>query len=101
MYPTEKYINTLTDFRIKEDAEIAKFTETERKQYEARLKQYRDLKNIIDTSYQNGVLEGKVQRYKAIVANARRIGLSTQVIIQLTGLSEEEIIHIAHQSNNE
>ncbi len=56
MYPTEKYINTLTDFRIKEDAEIAKFTETEHKQYEARLKHYRDLKNIIDKSYQNGVL---------------------------------------------
>ncbi len=97
MYPTEKYINTLTDFRVKEVAEIAKFTKVEREQYEASLKYYRDLENVIDTSFQ----EGKLVREKEIVSNALRSGMSVEVIMQVTGLTAAEINNIAHQSNNE
>jgi predicted transposase/invertase (TIGR01784 family) len=78
-------------------AEIAKFTKVEREQYEASLKYYRDLENVIDTSFQ----EGKLVREKEIVSNALRSGMSVEVIMQVTGLTAAEINIIAHQSNNE
>jgi predicted transposase/invertase (TIGR01784 family) len=44
-----------------EVAEIAKFTPVEREQYEESLKSYRDLKNVIDTSFGEGKVEGKIE----------------------------------------
>lgn len=39
-------------------AEIAKFTPEEREAYEESLKYYRDLKNVVDTSREEGLKEG-------------------------------------------
>ena len=47
--------------RLFETAEIATFTREEKEQYEDSLKSYRDLKNVIDTSYDEGKLEGKLE----------------------------------------
>ena len=44
-----------------EKAEIAKYSETERKNYEASLKTYRDLKGVIDTAFDDGQIKGKAQ----------------------------------------
>ncbi|MCB0514443.1 MAG: PD-(D/E)XK nuclease family transposase [Chitinophagales bacterium] len=58
----EKYINPLTDFGFKklfEAAEIAKFSPMEREAYEESLKYYRDLKNVVDTSKEEGWVEGR------------------------------------------
>lgn len=46
--------------RLFEAAEIAKFTPDERDSYEASLKYYRDLKNVIDTAIAEGKTEGRM-----------------------------------------
>jgi hypothetical protein len=42
-------------------AEIAKYTREEREQYEESLKYYRDIKNVIDTAFEDGELKGKLE----------------------------------------
>ena len=55
----ERYISLLTDFdRLFEEAEIAKFTPQEMREYEASKKAYRDIKNSIDTAKREGLAEG-------------------------------------------
>ena len=44
-----------------EAAEIARFTPNEKQQYEDSLKSYRDLKNVLDTSFEEGKMEGKME----------------------------------------
>jgi predicted transposase/invertase (TIGR01784 family) len=41
--------------------EIAKFTPEEKEQYEDSLKKYRDLKNVIDTAFEEGENKGKIE----------------------------------------
>jgi predicted transposase/invertase (TIGR01784 family) len=47
--------------KLFETAAIAKFTATEKEQYEDSLKHFRDLKNVIDTSFEEGKAEGKAE----------------------------------------
>jgi PD-(D/E)XK nuclease family transposase len=47
--------------RLFETAEIAMFSPEEKEQYEDSLKSYRDLKNVIDTSFGEGKIEGKLE----------------------------------------
>ena len=57
----ERYISLLTDKvfdRLFEEAEIAKFTPQEMREYEASKMAYRDIKNSIDTAKQEGKQEG-------------------------------------------
>ena len=42
-------------------AEIANFTPEQLAQYEESLKVYRDLKGVVDTSYEEGKNEGKIE----------------------------------------
>lgn len=44
-----------------EKAEIAKYSELERQDYEQSLKVYRDLKGVIDTAFDEGKIEGKIE----------------------------------------
>ncbi len=44
--------------KLFEIAEIASFSMIEKKQYEESLKYYRDLKNVVDTSREEGIEEG-------------------------------------------
>ena len=44
--------------RLFEEAEIAKFTPQEMREYEASKMAYRDIKNSIDTAKQEGLAEG-------------------------------------------
>jgi predicted transposase/invertase (TIGR01784 family) len=70
-----------------EKAEIAKYSEAERHDYEQSLKIYRDLKGIIDTAFDEGKIEGKIE----VAKNMKLKGLSSSDISDLTGLSETEI----------
>lgn len=47
--------------RLFETAEIAKFTPEEKELYEESLKSYRDLKNVIDTAFDEGTVEGMIK----------------------------------------
>ena len=85
----ERYINPLTDFGFKlfEAAEIAKFTPKEREAYEESLKYYRDIKNVVDTSRE----EGREERNFEIVKQMKEEGFTNDQISKITGLRNNEI----------
>jgi predicted transposase/invertase (TIGR01784 family) len=72
-------------------AEIAKFGQSELMNYENSLKIYRDLKGVIDTAFDEGRLEGKLEGKLEIAKSAKLLGLKIEDIIQLTGLTRDEI----------
>lgn len=78
-----------------EKAEIAGFGSVDMDRYEQNLKIYRDLKNTVDTAYQDGEDVGfkkGVQQGKCAIAKEMKLsGMSLDVICSITGLSEEEI----------
>ncbi len=73
--------------RAFEKAELAKFDQTELDSYENSLKTYRDLKGVIDTAFDEGKLEGKLEVAKALKQN----GVPAGIIAKATGLSESEV----------
>ncbi len=73
--------------KLFEAAEIAKFTHEEREAYEKSLKYYRDIKNVVDTSREEGIEEGKVKVAIEMIKNNEPI----EKIVKYTGLSEIEI----------
>ena len=98
----ERYISLLTDKvfdRLFEEAEIARFTPQEQREYEASKKAYRDIKNSVDTAKREGIAEGMKkgmeqgmkQRSLEIARNLLSLGLPVDQITQATGLTEEEI----------
>lgn len=77
--------------KLFETAEIARFTPDQIRSYEDSLKYYRDLKNSLDTAKQEGKEEGREEREAEIAKKALAKGLSIDDIIDLTGLSREQI----------
>ena len=85
--------------RLFEEAEIAKFTPQELREYEASKKAYRDIKNSIDTAKQEGLAEGmelgmeKGMNQKAldIARNMLADGIDINLIMKYSGLSKEQI----------
>ncbi len=73
--------------KLFEAAEIAKFSPAEREAYEESLKYYRDIKNVVDTSKE----EGKEERSSEIAREMKENGESVEKIIKYTGLSKQEI----------
>lgn len=73
--------------KLFETAEIARFTQDQARSYEDSLKYYRDLKNSLETAREEGKIEGKIE----IASKAMKKGLSIADIVDLTGLTEEEI----------
>lgn len=100
----EKYINPFTDsksilpnlqdrpkalqervFRkLFEAAEIARFAPEEKARYEESLKYYRDLKNVVDTSFE----EGREEQRTEIARQMKAAGESIEKILRYTGLSK-------------
>ncbi len=74
-----------------EKAEIAKYSDEERHDYEQSLKVYRDLKGVIDTAFDEGKAEGKIEGKIEVAKKMKSKGLSTSDIADLTGLSESKI----------
>lgn len=109
----ERYISLLTDFdkwlyvlknlsrlderpaalkekiftKLFEEAEIAKFTPTELKEYEDSLKAYRDIKNSQDTAKEEGREEKAIQIAKKMLD----AGMDIDTIMRMTDLSKNEI----------
>lgn len=73
--------------KLFETAEIAKFTPEEIRSYEDSLKYYRDLKNSLDTAKQ----EAREERNIEIAKNALLKNYSIDDVIELTGLSREQV----------
>lgn len=70
-----------------EKAELAKFGQAELDSYENSLKIYRDLKGVIETAYDEGKWDGKVEVAKRLKENR----ITSDVIAKVTGLSIDEI----------
>jgi len=126
----DRYISLLTDFGFKrifgtkpnkdfsklfEEAEIAKFSRTELKEYEDSLKAYRDVKNSIDTALERGREEGRAEGREEGLAEGREegraegraegieqrsveiarkmlaAGMAVDVVVEMTGLPEETV----------
>jgi predicted transposase/invertase (TIGR01784 family) len=66
-----------------EKAELAKFGQAELMSYENSLKTYRDLKSVIDTAFDEGVLK--------VAKNLKDEGMDMEFIIKMTGLTKGEI----------
>ncbi|MDO8970297.1 MAG: Rpn family recombination-promoting nuclease/putative transposase, partial [Saprospiraceae bacterium] len=89
--------------KLFEAAEIAKFTPDEKTKYEESLKYYRDLKNVVDTSFDEGkaegIAEGKAEGIAEGIAEgkaeiARQMkseGEPIEKIVRFTGLTADEI----------
>ncbi|GJM17503.1 MAG: hypothetical protein DHS20C13_28300 [Thermodesulfobacteriota bacterium] len=73
--------------KLFEVAEIARFTPEEREAYEESLKFYRDIKNVVDTSRE----EGKEERNIEIARVMKKNGEPIEKIMKYTNLSKEEI----------
>jgi predicted transposase/invertase (TIGR01784 family) len=73
--------------KLFDTAEIAKFTAEERVAYEESLKYYRDIKNVVDTSRE----EGKEERTLEIARELKKNGIPIDMIVKSTGLSKKEI----------
>ena len=96
--------------KLFEAAEIAKFTPDEKNNYESSLKYYRDLKNVVDTSYnegkaegieegiakglEEGIAKGIAERNAQFARQMKLEGESIDKIARFTGLSEEDIARL-------
>ena len=87
--------------KLFEVAEIAKFSKEEAEAYEESLKSYRDLKNSLDTAFEEGMEKGREEERKnsevekkEIVKKLLGIGLDIPSISKATGYTESEIEEI-------
>lgn len=82
-----EYLQTAVFNRLFAEAEIAKFTRAELREYEDSLKAYRDIKNSLDSAEEKG------ERKKAIeiAKNLFEMGMPIDNIMKATGLSQKEI----------
>ena len=94
----ERYISLLTDKvfdRLFEEAEIAKFTPQELREYEASKIAYRDIKNSVDTAKREGIAEGmeKGMEKKSLEIAKKMLtkGMDEATVMEITGLSAEMI----------
>ena len=77
--------------RLFKIAEIAKFTDTERYEYEDSLKSYRDLKNCIDDAEDRGVARRQEKEKMETIKRLKAAHTPIGTIALATGLTEEEI----------
>ena len=107
----ERYISLLTDKvfdRLFEEAEIAKFTPQEMREYATSKMAYRDIKNSVDTAKREGIAEGKEigmkegmekgmnQKALEIAKNMLAMGLSAEQVAKATQLSLEIIKNLSN-----
>ncbi|MEM7655665.1 MAG: hypothetical protein AAF399_06010 [Bacteroidota bacterium] len=83
--------------------EITTFSPEEVEAYEDRLKTYRDLKNSLDTAFEEGVKQGlklSVEKsIKKVAMNGLRKGIKEELILELTGLTPEQLAHLKEKMN--
>lgn len=98
----ERYINPYTDFGFKklfEQAEIAKYSDLERRQYEESKKVFWDNYSVMKTARDKGIQEGiqrglqqGIHQEKAeTVQRMKAKGFSLEDISEIAGLTIEEI----------
>jgi predicted transposase/invertase (TIGR01784 family) len=81
--------------KVFEAAEIARFTPEQVRFYEDSLKYYRDMKNSLDTAWEEGKLQEKHETAKRLLLK----GFGLNEISELTGLSIEQIQELENVAN--
>jgi DNA repair ATPase RecN len=82
--------------RLFETAEIAKFSPEEKEQYEESLKSYRDLKNVIDTSYDNGK---KDEKKEGIIKALKQGKLTIEDISEVFSTTVDFVLQVKKEQN--
>ena len=93
--------------KLVEEAEIAKFTPQEQREYEASKMAYRDIKNSIDTAKREGMGKGLAEGMEKGLAEGMEKGMSQRsleiartmlakgmdaaTVMEITGLSERQL----------
>ena len=107
--------------KLFEAAEIARFDPAEKNRYEESLKYYRDLKNVVDTSFEEGkeegmaegmakgiekgmakgieegMAKGSAQKEKEFILKSHAAGLNVETIAGITGKTVEEVRRILRE----
>ena len=78
--------------RLFEEAEIAKFTPQELREYEASKMAYRDIKNSIDTAKREGRIEANIETAQRLLA----MGLPTEQVAKATQLPLDMIQNLSN-----
>ncbi len=77
--------------RLFQEAEIAKFTPEELREYEDSLKAYRDIKNSIETAKREGRAEGEAIEKKATIKRLLASGAPVEIIAIATELTHDNV----------
>ncbi|MFK7796347.1 MAG: Rpn family recombination-promoting nuclease/putative transposase [Aureispira sp.] len=84
--------------KLFEVAEIAKFTEREKKEYENSLKVYRDMKNVVDTAKEEGKEEGREEgreeKEEEVIEKCMEEGMQPELISKIVNLPLAEVNRI-------
>ena len=85
----ERFINPYTDFGFKKlfGTEMNKYSDAERRQYEASQKEYWDYTSTLETAEMKGVKKEKIET----VLRLQRMGLSVEQIAQGADMSIDEV----------
>jgi predicted transposase/invertase (TIGR01784 family) len=73
--------------KLFKQAEISKYSDAERRQYETSLKEYWDYTSTLETAEKKGEKKGQI-------ATARKMkvdGMAVELIVKYTGLTTEEV----------
>ncbi len=89
----QKQLYQLADRKLLELAEMSNVTVGEREAYEESLKYYRDIKNVVDTSRE----EGSEERAVTIARRMLDAGLGVEQVAEFTGLGVEQL-HVPRPS---
>jgi predicted transposase/invertase (TIGR01784 family) len=81
-------------------ADMANLTREERRDYEQSVKQYRDLKNVTDTAFFDGKIEGKMEEKEETILNGHEEGFSADSLARLTKLPVTEVLKIIQSGRN-
>ncbi|MGB3466338.1 MAG: Rpn family recombination-promoting nuclease/putative transposase [Cyclobacteriaceae bacterium] len=85
--------------RLFEVAEIARFSKEEAEAYEDSLKIYRDLKNSLDTAFEEGMEAGIEKGIEKVVLGLLNANVSDEVILSSTGLTAEQLKDLKRRFN--
>jgi hypothetical protein len=101
MTVTEKYINPFTDFGFKK---LFGTEPEEKEQYEESLKSYRDLKNVIDTSYGDGKKDGEIEgeireKTKGIIKALKQGKLTIEDIAEVFSTTVDFVLQVKAEQN--
>lgn len=77
--------------RLFEQAEIARLSPTELRNYEESIKVYRDITNVVNTAEKKGIAKGIAEGKREVAVQMKLAGIPVGQIAKFTGLTEEEI----------